>query len=365
MINKSYNLQAKDVGYRDESLKRIDTLLDGYMSEDKYAGVGYLLSRNGRDFVCKGSSGFGPDVIFPIQSITKAFIAIAIMQLVEEGLIYLGQSVATILSAFDNDTYRSITIFHLLTHTSGILPDPGLYGEAYLDFDEADPERDDWLEQMLKGLPYTKPGTQWSYSSRCFVVLSEIICKVSGEDLDDYLASLITGPLGMARTFFFVPEVYRVQVCRTDFNGLGYRPLEVAKGSDEYNPFRCGSGLYSCLEDLAILGHMFLNNGTFKGARILSRRSVRAMTQDQLNGGLADFCWGNDGSPRPFGLGLMVRSENILSKGTYWIGGYGRCGLYIDREEKFIAVLYEAMKEDEWDLLDLHGLLNVIWAGLV
>ena len=85
-----------------------------------------------------------------IASITKVFVAVSIMQLVEKGKIRLDQKASEFIDEFRNPMYEKINIFNLLTHTSGIRPDPGSLLEPYpREWNWFDTK--DWIKESLKG----------------------------------------------------------------------------------------------------------------------------------------------------------------------------------------------------------------------
>ncbi|MEJ1715186.1 serine hydrolase domain-containing protein, partial [Escherichia coli] len=70
-----------------------------------------------------------------------------------------------------------------------------------------------WIKAMLAGPPVCPPGEQWNYCSNGFIILGEIISRVSGMDYEEYIQRTIIEPLGMTRTFFTVPEELHEEVC--------------------------------------------------------------------------------------------------------------------------------------------------------
>jgi CubicO group peptidase (beta-lactamase class C family) len=121
------------------------------------------------------------DSIRKVYSITKLFTAVAVMQMVEEGKIRLDQPVGDWLNHFRTPLHQDITVFHLLTHTSGIYADPGYFSEPYgRDWYEWLPGEGDWIRKILAGPLACKPGAEWVYSSAAYAILGEIIGVVSG-----------------------------------------------------------------------------------------------------------------------------------------------------------------------------------------
>jgi CubicO group peptidase (beta-lactamase class C family) len=133
----------------------------------------------------------------------------------EEGKLRVDQNVSEIIDEFNNPMYGNITIFSLLTHTSGILPDPGAFFEPYIkEWDWF--EKEQWIEGVLSGALLFKSGKEWRYSSIGFVILGEIIKRVSKMGYEKFIDENILKPLGMEDTYFNVPDEKVKRVSFTD-----------------------------------------------------------------------------------------------------------------------------------------------------
>ena len=360
----------EQAAYDPARLAKLDEHLSDLIRQNKLQCGSYLLARDGRIFAHRamgklnyreGSPDLMPDSIRKTYSVTKFFTAVAFMQLIEEGKLYLEQAVSTVLKPFDTPLHRSITVFHLLTHTSGVYPDPGCMMEPYPTtwFGELR-GYDDWVTNAISGpLPF-KPGEQYAYSSCGYAILGEIIANVSGIPYEQYILRHIIEPLGMTRTFFKVPVHLRDEVCVT--NDWQAEELESDEdGSD--GPPPAGGGLYSTLDDMWKLGQMMLDGGTFGNVRILSRKSVEAMTKNKLSG-VKTQVWGSDVSDYEFGLGLFLTTPTIETPGTYGHEGFGRCGIKVDPAERFVAI-FIVPTGIQWAPESVIGTKAIIWSGLL
>jgi CubicO group peptidase (beta-lactamase class C family) len=136
-----------------------------------------------------------PESVFRLGSLTKQFTAAAILQLQEQGLLDINDTVDRYLPGYPHGD--EITIYQLLNHTSGI-PDYEFL-ESRMVYRNA--VSLDALMAKFSGLPFDyKPGSQFKYSSSGYVILTAIIEKVSGQSYADYLAEHIFQPLGMEAT---------------------------------------------------------------------------------------------------------------------------------------------------------------------
>lgn len=148
--------------------------------------------------------------IFCVASVSKCFVATAVMQLAERGLVELDAPVTRYLPYFQlaDARYEQITIRHILSHTSG-MPD---HSESEYDELVAHPEWDEGAaERYVRGLRNRKllanPGQQFSYSNIGYNVLGDMISKVSGQSFEDYMREHIMKPAGMPNSTFLLSEV--------------------------------------------------------------------------------------------------------------------------------------------------------------
>ena len=139
-----------------------------------------------------------PQTVFQIGSITKQFTATAVMMLVEEGKVSLGESVTHALDGLP-DTWEGVTVRHLLDHTSGIKSFTGIPDVmARLTFLPA--SRDEVLG-LVAGEPLEfAPGEQYAYNNTGYYLLGHVIEKASGQPYGDFLRERIFAPLGMNAT---------------------------------------------------------------------------------------------------------------------------------------------------------------------
>jgi len=314
-----------------------------------------------------------PDSIRRAASITKDFTAVAIFQLAEQGYININDPVAQHLSEFDTSAHKKITVYNLLTHTSGLLPDWGAFDVPY-DNDWTDHlEKFDgnWIKAMLTQAFHCKPNTQWTYSSFGFCFLGEIIKRISGKTAEDFIIENIAKPLGMKDTFYDVPEELFGRVCVTNEHDiLGTKEeRERLEREDAWSKLpRTGWGLHSTLGDLNIFSQMMHNNGSLNGARIIGRKSVENIIFPHLNGqNLRNYCWGAD-DLHDCGLGFEVINNkpfNQMTTGTYGHEGAGVCWSYVDPKEDFIASMFLPYYNGQFNMIPIHRTKYIVWGGLV
>ncbi len=277
------------------------------------------------------------DTIFDLASLTKVLATTtAVMQLVETGQLALDAPVARYWPGFAAHDKGGITVEQLLTHTSGLRPDLDL--------------RTDWSGVAAARVrieaehPVAAPGTRFLYSDVNFIVLGELVRRVSGAPLDRYAARHIFGPLGMTHTRFCPPPSLRARVAPTDRQEGALRRGEV----QDPTAYRMGgvaghAGLFGTADDLAIFAQMLLNGGSLHGVRILRPELVRRMTAPQRLPGGVERGLGWD-MASPFAGGQDV----AFGAGSYGHTGYSGTSLWIDpKRQSYLIILSSRLHPDD------------------
>jgi D-alanyl-D-alanine carboxypeptidase len=190
-------------GFSDDTIRRLDRTIAKQMRDDELPGVvvGVWVPGEGEYVVARGKANLKTgekrdvDDPFRIGSITKTFVATAILQLVDEGKLSKSDKLAKWYPDFPNA--GKITIDHLLSMRSGIVDPPweDLIGSL------TSPQ--DAIEASAGlGGAFLPPGQRTEYRNINYVILGEIIGKVSGKDTGDRIAQSILGPLGMKDTLY-------------------------------------------------------------------------------------------------------------------------------------------------------------------
>lgn len=142
-----------------------------------------------------------PTTVFHVASVSKQFTAMAVMLLVQGGLVSLHADIHTYLPELP-DFGQTITLWHLLHHTSGLRDQWELLVAAGWRMDDViTKEQIMKLVQRQRGLNF-HPGAEYLYSNTGFTLAAEIVARVSGQSFRDFCAERIFGPLGMERTHF-------------------------------------------------------------------------------------------------------------------------------------------------------------------
>lgn len=273
------------------------------------------------------------DDIFDLASLTKVLAtAPAILKLAEEGRLSLVDPISKWFPEFTGKGKNDLLVLHLLTHTSGL-------DDVYLP--AADPMAyaiKKAADQRLSGII----GNRFRYADLNFILLGEMVQRVTGMPLDRYVDTVFYTPLGMRDTGFN-PD--RTMLARYSATMISRNALLVGQPQDE-NARNLGgvaghAGLFGTAQDLALFCQMILNDGRLSGKEILSERAVLQMTVPYFSRGGAVAR----------GLGWDIASPFSAPKGEgfsdYSFGhtGYSGGSLWIDAEADLFVVLLTARTE--------------------
>jgi CubicO group peptidase (beta-lactamase class C family) len=235
---------------------------------------------------------------FRLASLTKQFTALAVMLLVDDGKLRYEDRLTDIFPDFP-DYGRTITIRHLLTHTSGLkdyedlMPrtDPGLPVDEVQIHDAGVMAR---LKQQ-KGTIFP-PGSRWAYSNSGYVLLGLVVERVAGSPFPDFLRERIFLPLAMTNTVAYVPgrNEVRNRAFGHSLEGQGWKETDQSPTSTTLGD----GGVYSSIGDLAKWDRALREH------RLLCAREMQAALTPVDAEGVRE----PDGSPAAYGLGWFLNS---------------------------------------------------------
>ncbi len=264
------------------------------------------------------------DTIWDLASMSKLFTTTSVAQLIERGLVDLAAPVVSYLPDFAANGKSDITVLNLLTHTSGLIPDPipSLWGGTYQTHEEK-------VAAILATTPSAPPNTKYVYSDLNFLTLGLIVEKISGQTLDAYVHEHITAPLGMTDTMYNPPESLKPRIAAYEYEPWAKRGLVWGQVHDE-NAWALGgvaghAGVFSTAHDLAIFAQTYLNGGRYGRARILAEDTVRLMLHDYNSATFPDD---------PHGLGWELALNwymgALASPVTFGHTGYTGTSIVVD-----------------------------------
>ena len=187
-----------------------------------------------------------PDTKHRIGSVTKHFTSALILQLVEEGEIELDAPIATYLPGYPAEQGSTVTVHHLLNHTSGIPSYTGL--PDFIQEMGRDPYTPDELIEVVWDMPLEfEPGSDWAYNNSGYFILGRIIENVTGEEYDVVLEERILDPFGLEDTGYdHYDEIQPREASGYSHTLTGY---EHAGYLDSSLPYAAGM-MYSTVRDL-------------------------------------------------------------------------------------------------------------------
>ena len=321
-------------------LPAVDAVIQKAILEGNIPGAVLVVGHDGKVIYRKayGNRALEPrheamtvDTIFDVASMTKVVATTpAVMQLVERGRVRLNDPVAKYLPEFVQNGKEDITVRQLLTHYSGLEPDLDL--KTHWEGKET-AYRMAWAEA-----PAQPPGSGFTYSDINFIVLGELVERVSGESLDAYTARHIFAPLKMAHTRFVPPATWRPKIAPTQYDenehmlrGVVHDPTARRMGGVAGH-----AGLFSTADDLAKFAQALLNGGD----GILSALSVEKMTSPEQPPSapmLRGFGWDIDS---PF----SSNRGDLLPVGSFGHTGFTGTSIWIDpTTQSYIILLTNAV----------------------
>jgi CubicO group peptidase (beta-lactamase class C family) len=269
------------------------------------------------------------DTVWDIASITKPIVAVQAMMLAGAGQLRLDDPVSSFLPEYRGSDKAAITLFQLLTHTSGIPGQQPLYRTAAT--------RAQLLDAVL-GLPLRyAPGAGVEYSSQGFMIIGEILRAAAAQDLDTLLAGGVLAAVGMPDTRFCPPPELEPLIAATEW--CPWRG-ELVKGSvhDENAAVLGGvaghAGLFSTAGDLSRLAQALLGGGQLDGSLVLDPELVTQMARPRTDHLPLRRCLGWQGAdPGECPVGGSV------SPGSYGHTGFTGTSLWVDPQRGLFVVL--------------------------
>jgi len=241
---------------------------------------------------------------------------------------YLPDFAAAAKSDPDPAWRARVTLRMLLLHDSGL--------PAHRDFFKDAKGHDAVLARVLAEPLVREPGTQVEYSDLGFILLGEIVKRLTGESLDVFAKQEIFETLGMDRSMFNPPRKLREDIAPTEMDTT-YRKRLVWGEVDDENAYAMGgvaghAGLFSTAQDIAAFAQMILNGGIYGHDRLLARSTIREFTSRVAIGDSART------------LGWDVPSEPSSSGRYFSAKSFGHTGftgtsLWIDPERKLFVIL--------------------------
>ena len=270
------------------------------------------------------------DTIFDIASLTKVVATTSsLMKLFEQGKFRLNDKITQYIPEFQGGK-SDITIRNLFTHFSGLAPDVPL-AQPWTGYQTG-------IRLAATTKPEGPPGVRFVYSDINFILLGELVHRVSGQMLSDYARQNIFLPLGMKETMFQPPAALAPRIAPTERvtrDGAPLRGVVHDPTARNMGGVAGHAGVFSTGDDLARFAQMMLNGGELDGVRLFSPLTVEKFTEPQSP----------PDQPILRGLGWDIDSQYSGNRGELFpIGSYGHTGftgtsMWIDPSTKSFVIL--------------------------
>jgi serine-type D-Ala-D-Ala carboxypeptidase len=355
---------ADNCGLDASRLTAIDNVVEEGLRYERMPGCVVLVGYRGRIAWLKsyGSRQLKPEVVpmttdtvFDLASLTKPIAtATSIMLLIEDGLIDLDAKAAKYIPELAVNGKEVITIRQLLTHQSGLLPDNSI--RDYEDGRVAAFRRIHELDLRAA------PGTRFMYSDVGFIVLGEIVERVSGKTLDEFSRERIFTPLGMSETDFNPHSALKKRAAPTqERNGEWMRGEVHDPRAYKLGGVAGHAGLFSTADDLARYAQMLVNGGGLGEARILKPETSQLMqTSQEVSSGVRTLGWDRR-------TGYSSNRGDLFSAGAFGHGGFTGTALWIDpAQNMFVIFLSNRVHPDgKGSVNSLAGRIGTIAAAAI
>ena len=272
--------------------------------------------------------------MYDLASLTKVVgLTTACMLLVDEGKLSLDVPVQRYVPEFRGPGKEGVTIRHLLTHSSGLPDWRPLYSESAT--------RAEALALVDTTPLAWSPGDRFVYSDLGAIVLAQVVESITGQPLDQFLASRVFGPLGMSATRFVPPPswwrtiaptaldtTFRHRMLRGEVHDANAGRLEGVSGH---------AGLFSNAGDLSRFAAMLLNGGAWDSVQLIHAETIAEFThrQDLPPGSSRALGWDTPDEPRTGSSSAGVR----LSQSSFGHTGFTGTSLWMDPERDLFIIL--------------------------
>lgn len=329
----------------DAAFEDVDALLETYVAAGAFPGAVLLVGQHGKivhrrafgkQTYAPDAPAVTPDTIYDLASLTKVVATTtAAMILYDEQRLDLDAPVKSYLPRFQGPGKDQVRVRHLLTHSSGI----DWWAALYKEIPEKDPRRfkEAFLDRVYRMDLKSPPGTEMKYSDLGIVLLGEILERVSGRRLEDFVAERVFAPLGMKDAGWRPAKSLLPRIAPTEMDP--WRGRVVHGEVHDENAFALGgvaphAGLFATADDLARLAQLLLWKGVYAEKRIVARKTVELFTwRAELPPGSSRALGWDTKSPQGSSAG------RLFSETSFGHTGFTGTSIWIDPERQIFLIL--------------------------
>jgi len=340
----AYAPAAEEAGMSTEGLSTVRDVVQSHIEKRTMPGAVVLIARRGGIVLeeALGRMSYEADAapmtretVFDLASITKVVVTTTLaMMLNEHGSLDLDIPVEAYIPEFKGQGKEQVTVRDLFTHSSGMPSWVPFYRE--LEASSATEAKKAVIDAICRMPPSHPRHSRTAYSDPAFILLGEVVERLSEKPLDKLAEEWIFGPLGMADTQYRPPPALLHRIAPTEFDPWRGRVI-CGEVHDENCCFVGGvtghAGLFGTALDLAIFGQMMANGGVYDGRRYVKAETIRAWTKpaDLVPDSTRAVGWDTAQVPRsPHGQGPSM---------AFWHTGFTGVSLWIDPERELVAIL--------------------------
>ena len=380
----------RELGFDPDRLARVEQAIARDIDSGRYDGAALAVGRSGAIALLsvqgwahrESGRRLDEDAVFITFSSGKQMTVTAVLQCVERGLLQLHRPVADVIPEFGCNGKRTITLAHLLTHTSGVpAHPPPMPPEAMGDLQQ-------FVSFVAQCAPETVPGTAVKYSiTPGHAVMAEMVRRVDGgaRPFRQIVAEDVFAPLGMKDTALGLPDRLRERLCpvvvRDRAPGL-LDPAMLESMSAVLTPTTeiPAGGYVTTIADFARFAEMFRRRGELDGERVLSPATIDLASKNHT-GRLANDIWnyavdarGWPVFPAYLGLGFFLRGKgthptpfgSLATPRTFGGIGAGSTVFFVDPErDLFYAFLSTGLLEETRSVERHQRLADLVHAAVV
>ncbi|MDG2065424.1 MAG: serine hydrolase [SAR324 cluster bacterium] len=296
-----------------ESYKRLETLISKEIKSGTFPGVEIIYAKGSKVLLHKAwgnlefanSSPMLLDTVFDVASLTKPVVTTTlVMMLREKGMLNLDDLVQLHLPLFTGREKEQITLKHLMTHISGLPAWANLYESV---------ENSEEARTRLLNIPLEfSPGEKMIYSCLGFLVLGEVLSKITGKSLSNLFHDKIAKPFKLHNSMFSpgkklsdLSKIAPTENCT--FRKKLLRGIVHDENSFAFEEEGGNAGLFSTAKDLLRFPQLLINEGELDGVRLLSKQSIAEILKNHNPVGLT-----------PRGLGWEIKKPLSTADGASW-----------------------------------------------
>lgn len=273
------------------------------------------------------------DTIFDMASITKPVAtATSAMMLVQDGKLDLNARVVDYLPDFTGDGRDELRVWHLMTHSGGLIPDNAL-ADYQSGIDEA------W-RRLMKQKINSKPGEKFAYSDVSFLLLGKVVEKVSGQSLKQFSQERIFTPLGMKDSGYVPDKSLVPRIAPTEkVDGVMLRGRVHDPRAALLDGIAGHAGLFSTLDDISLYAQAMLRGGKLADGKVFMRPDIfHHMTRPYTIETRADFGPVTRTRGWDHHSGFSYNGGKELSNAAFGHGGFTGTVLWIDPDQNLFFV---------------------------